>query len=122
MAVLEHILGGTLPLHRRISVEFAEREVSDTSAQILGGWDAARDRERERSTTELGKKRKAEKKARKARLLQRQALRSGAYMYTTCEEQAVKIEAQLEGDSGSETETDAEIPTHLSSAHTLYPM
>lgn len=108
-AVLEHNLGGELPVHNRICGEIIKHDVSSTTARTLGLWDDARKRAHNKAATAEGKQKKGEKKARKTRLLQRAALRSGAYTYVTSEEQAVKLEAELANVSGSDSETEIDV-------------
>lgn len=107
-AILEHVLGGKLSLHKRICAEFAKTEISNETALALEKWDDVSVRVRDKAATVEGKRQKAEKKVRKTRLLQREAVRSGSYTYMTTEEKDAKIEREMENDSGSETETDNE--------------
>lgn len=108
-AVLEHNLGGKRKLHERICTEFVKQRVSPEAALVLGNWDEVTTSAREKARTADGKQKKAQKKARKTKLLQRGTLRSGMYTYTTSAEQAIKMEKEMADGSGSETETDQEV-------------
>lgn len=105
VAVVEHNLGGKRLTYEKICQEFAGQDISEHTVQTLARWDRVTEKAAEVTATVEGKRRKAAKKARKTELLQRKQLRSGAYTYVTSE----KLAAELEEDSGSETESDAEL-------------
>lgn len=110
VAVVEHNLRGKLGLYKNICQDFAEMAVKGETIKQLERWDKARANAAILLASAESKRRKAEKKVRKTRLLQREAVRSGTYIYVTSEEQAAQF--KRDDDSGSETETDRELHSH----------
>ena len=82
VAVVEYILRGHLQLYRKICREFADVEVDEGTVNQLARWDEVRTKARSKSATAEGKQRRADKKARKTRLLQRHTLRADDYIYS----------------------------------------
>ena len=92
VAVVQHALGSKTALYQKICEEFVMLPADDKTKQILERWDSNRSKAAAQAATAEGKAKRAAKKARKSQLLQRKALRAGAYTYITVEERAGKLE------------------------------
>lgn len=119
---MEHALRGKSVLHTKICEEFVGVNAEKKSVEALARWDRIKKHAGTFAQTAEGKARRAVKKARKTRLLLRQAMRAGSYTYVTSDERAAKaeadetgsdeeIESEAESDHGAETETDTERET-----------
>ena len=101
IAIIEYILHGKLPLHRRICSEFIGIQV-DTSAEAdLAARDEYKAKQVKKRTMPEEKRRRTEGKIHKKKLLRRKTLNAGDYIYVTSDEQAV-IEAKGEESDSAE--------------------
>lgn len=106
--MIETTCRGQAALYQRICEEFVGVAAAKEALAILAESDSKRKKVSAQGGTVEGKKKRAEKRARKSRLLQRQALRAANYTYIMSDERAAEWKRE-DSDSGSETETDAEL-------------
>lgn len=115
VAIVEHALQRKAALYEKICNEFVGVSAQEDTIKILDRWDGNRARAATQAATADGKAKRAGKKARKTKLLQRQALRVEAYTYVTSDERAAKAERgeqDAESGSGSDDETDSGTESH----------